>query len=133
MERRPRTRPQRVLVADDSPDIRKLWRMWLSYWGFAVDEARNRAEAVQKAQRSRPDLVLMDVGMPVLDGVEATKQLKDDPRKAHVPVVALSAQTSSPGAAEVTAAGAEAFVQKPCEPDDLLQHIRAVLTRLRTR
>jgi two-component system cell cycle response regulator DivK len=131
MERRRRTRPQQVLVVDDSADIRELWRMWLNFWGFAVQEARNGEEAVRKARLSPPDLVLMDLWMPVLDGVEAMKQLKDDARTAHVPVVALSAQTSDPGEAEVTEAGAEAFVQKPCDPEELLRHIRSALTRLR--
>lgn len=105
--------------------------MWLNFWGFEVQEASNGAEAVRKACLSPPDLVLMDLWMPVLDGVEATKQLRDDARTAHVPVVALSAQTASPGPAEVAEAGADAFVQKPCDPDDLLRHIRAALTRLR--
>ena len=131
MERRRRTRPQQVLVVDDSADIRELWRMWLNFWGFAVQEARNGEEAVQKARLSPPDLVLMDLWMPVLDGVEAMKQLKDDARTAHVPVVALSAQTADPGEAEVTEAGAEAFIQKPCDPEELLRHIRSALTRLR--
>ena len=118
MERRHGMRPQQVLVVDDSPDIRELWRVWLNFWGFAVQEAGNGAEAVHKAQLNPPDLILMDLWMPVLDGVEATKQLKDDARTAHVPVVALSAQTTAPGKAAVTDAGAEAFIQKPCDPEE---------------
>ena len=132
MERRWPTRPPRVLVAEDNADIRELWRMWLNVWGFEVEEAQNGAEAVQKARLSPPDLVLMDLWMPVLDGVKATKQLKEDMRTAHVPAaVALSAQTGSPGYAEVADAGAEAFIQKPCDPEELLRHIRVALTRLR--
>jgi two-component system, cell cycle response regulator DivK len=131
MERRHGTRPQQVLVVDDSADIRELWRLWLNFWGFAVQEAQNGAEAVKKARLNPPDLVLMDLWMPVLDGLEATKQLKDDARTAHVPVVALSAQATAPGEAEVADAGAEAFIQKPCDPEELLQHIRSAMTRLR--
>jgi two-component system cell cycle response regulator DivK len=131
MERRHRTRPQQVLVVDDSADIRELWRLWLNFWGFTVQEAQNGAEAVRKAQLNPPDLVLMDLWMPVLDGVQATKQLKDDPRTAHVPVVALSAQATVPGEPEVTDAGAEVFIQKPCDPEELLRHIRSAMTRLR--
>ena len=131
MERRHGTRPQQVLVVDDSADIRELWRLWLNFWGFAVQEAQNGAEAVKKARLNPPDLVLMDLWMPVLDGLEATKQLKDDARTAHVPVVALSAQATAPGEAEATGAGAEAFIQKPCDPEELLQHIRSAMTRLR--
>ena len=131
MERRHGTRPQQVLVVADSADIRELWRLWLNFWGFAVQEAQNGAEAVKKARLNPPDLVLMDLWMPVLDGLEATKQLKDDARTAHVPVVALSAQATAPGEAEVADAGAEAFIQKPCDPEELLQHIRSAMTRLR--
>lgn len=69
--------------------------------------------------------------MPVLDGVDATKRLRGDPRTAHVPVVALGAQASRPGSADVTDAGTHAFIQKPCDPDELLRHIRAALARLR--
>jgi two-component system cell cycle response regulator DivK len=133
MARRMGTRRQRVLVVDDSAEIRELWRLCLNFWGFAVQEAANGEEAVQKARLSPPDLILMDLSMPVLDGVQATRQLKEDPSTAHVPVVALSAQTTEPGAEEVTNAGAEAFVQKPCDPEELLQHIRSALTRMPPR
>jgi two-component system cell cycle response regulator DivK len=131
MERRVRPRPQRVLIVDDMPEIRELWRLWLTYWGFSVQEARNGAEAVRQAQASPPDLVLMDLWMPVLDGLQATRQLKEDKRTAHVPVLALSAQATAPGPEIAAQAGAQAFVQKPCDPDELLDHIRKALSRLR--
>ena len=130
MERRVRARPQRVLIVDDVAEIRELWRLWLTFWGFAVQEARNGAEAVQMALANPPDLVLMDLWMPVLDGMEAMKQLKDDARTADVPVVALSAQAVTPSPDDVVDAGAITFVQKPCDPDELLSHIRMALTRL---
>jgi two-component system cell cycle response regulator DivK len=130
MERRVRVRPQRVLIVDDVTEIRELWRLWLTFWGFAVQEARNGAEAVQLALADPPDLVLMDLWMPVLDGLQAMRQLKDDPRTADVPVVALSAQALSPAPEDITEAGACLFVQKPCEPEELLHHIRSALTRL---
>jgi CheY-like chemotaxis protein len=104
----------------------------LTFWGFAVQEARNGAEAVQMALANPPDLVLMDLWMPVLDGMEAMKQLKDDARTADVPVVALSAQALTPSPDDIVEAGAVTFVQKPCDPDELLGHIRMALTRLHT-
>ena len=127
MERRVRPRPQSVLIVDDAAEIRELWRLWLTYWGFAVEEARNGAEAIQKAQAAPPDLVLMDLWMPVLDGLEATRRLKEDARTSHVPVLALSAQTLAPSAEAAAEAGATSFVPKPCDPDELLQHIRSAL------
>ena len=127
MERRIRPRPQSVLIVDDAAEIRELWRLWLTYWGFSVEEARNGAEAIEKAQAAPPDLVLMDLWMPVLDGLEATRRLKEDSRTSHVPVLALSAQTLAPNAEAAAEAGATSFVPKPCDPDELLQHIRSAL------
>lgn len=130
MDRRVRPRPQRVLVVDDVAEIRELWKLWLTFWGFSVQEARNGAEAVEKATAAPPDLVLMDLWMPVLDGLQAMKQLRGDVRTAHIPVVALSAQAVLPNAEAAVQAGATTFVQKPVEPDELLRHIRTAFSRL---
>ena len=132
MDRRVRARPQRVLIVDVIAEIRELWRLWLTFWGFTVQEARNGAEAVQMALASPPDLVLMDLWMPVLDGMEAMKRLKEDTRTAGVPVVALSAQSLTPSPDAIVEAGAVRFVEKPCEPEELLAHIRSALSRLPT-
>ena len=131
MERRRSSRPQRVLVVDDSADIRELWRLWLTFWGFSVHEARNGHEAIQKANELEPDLILMDLWMPVLDGVEAMRRLRADSRTAHVPVLAVSAQTLAPDSSAALAAGADSFVSKPCDPDRLLDHIRLAMGKLR--
>lgn len=133
VERRKRPRPQRVLLVDDSDDVRELWRLWLTFWGFAVEEARDGQQAMQKAFSRAPDLILMDLWMPIVDGTEALKRLKADSRTADVPVLALSAQCSSPTAAAVTAAGADAFLAKPCDPDVLLEHIRTAMRKLPPR
>ena len=130
MDRRLLPRPQRVLVVDDVTEIREMWRLWLTFWGFTVQEAGNGAEAVEKAIALSPDLILMDLWMPVLDGLQAMKRLRQDGRTAHIPVVALSAQGLMPNAEAAVEAGATLFVQKPCEPDQLLQHIRTAFGRL---
>ena len=130
MERRLSTRPQRILVVDDAADIRELWRLWLTHWGFAVDEAANGAEAVQRARQQPPDLVLMDLWMPVLDGLQATRVLKGNPSTAHVPVLALSAQVESPAPEQAKAAGCEQFLPKPVDPDLLLEKMRAAFARV---
>jgi CheY-like chemotaxis protein len=128
--RRRHRRPQRVLVVDDSKDIRELWRLWLTFWNFSVEEAGNGHEAVQKALLHTPDLILLDLWMPVVDGVEALKRLKGDARTAGIPVLAMSAQSSAPDAPTVIAAGADALLAKPSDPDVLLDHIRAAMRRL---
>jgi CheY-like chemotaxis protein len=126
-ERRVRPRPQRVLVVDDDSDIRHIWEMWLTYWGFRVEEAANGADALDKAAAHPPDLVLMDIWMPVLDGIAATRRLKTDARTSDVPVLALSADGYPPAPQRALQAGCEAFLQKPVDPDTLLDAIRGAL------
>ena len=120
-----------MLVVDDSADIRELWRLWLTFWGFSVHEARNGYDAIQKATEVQPDLILMDLWMPVVDGVEAMRRLKADSRTSHVPVLAVSAQTHAADSSAALAAGADSFLAKPCDPDRLLDHIRLAMGRLR--
>jgi CheY-like chemotaxis protein len=124
MERRSAFRPQRVLIVDDTDDLRSLWKLWLTGWGFAVEEARNGAEAVQKARTRPPDLILMDYAMPVLDGREAMRLLSADPATSKVPILAMSAQTSALWS-EIP--NTDSFLPKPTEPDRLLEHIRRAL------
>jgi two-component system, chemotaxis family, chemotaxis protein CheY len=123
MERRVAPRPQRVLLVDDSADLREMWKLWLTWWGFAVEEAQNGAEAVQKALARPPDLIVIDLAMPVLDGRAAIQVLASDPVTARVPILAMSAQTYALDATR----GAERFLPKPADPDQLLAQIRATL------
>ena len=127
IERRTRPRPQRILVVEDDEDLRHLWELWLRFWGFAVEEAANGAEAVEKVRAFRPHLVLMDVWMPVLDGLAATRRLKADAQTKDVPVLALSADAYPPAPERALRAGCRAFLPKPVNPDRLLQAIRAAL------
>lgn len=131
MDRRQIRRPQRVLIVEDSDDIRQMWTTWLRYWGFVIDEARDGAEAVRKARHQRPDLVLMDLCMPVQDGFSATSQLRSHPPTADVPVLAISALMDPPAGDRARAAGCDAFLAKPIDPQQLLAHIRAAFARLR--
>ena len=113
-------RPQRVLLVDDSADLREMWRLWLTSWGFTVEEAENGAEAVKKAFARPPDLILIDLAMPVLDGKATLEVLDANPITARVPVLAMSAQLDAGGVAG-------RFLPKPADPDQLLAHIRATL------
>jgi two-component system response regulator MprA len=132
-ERRTGPRPQRILVVDDSPDIRELWVEWLKIWGFAVDQAGDGFQAVERASAVRPDLVLMDLWMPRLDGFAATQRLKADAALTAVPVLALSADNSAATPARALAAGCDAFLSKPVSSDQLLEHIRLALRRTTSR
>ena len=130
LERRVLPRPQRVLVVDDSLDVRELWTTWLQFWGFAVEQAGDGLEAIRKARTFQPHLVLMDLWMPVVDGLKATETMKADPHMKDVPVLALSADTFSTAGQRALSAGADRFLPKPVDPDALLAAIRDSLAAL---
>jgi two-component system, cell cycle response regulator DivK len=92
-----------------------------------VIEAGNGADALTRTADHSPDVVLMDLSLPVLDGWEATRRLKNDVRTAHIPVVALTAHDESGELQRATNAGCDWFVPKPCPPDALVTEIRRVL------
>jgi CheY-like chemotaxis protein len=131
MERRTPDRPQRVLVVEDSADIRGLWRLWLTFSGFIVEEASNGVEAIARARDTRPDLVLMDLCMPVMDGVEAIKVLRADSSTAEVPIIVITAEGTEAAKRRAADAGADAYIGKPVMPDELLQHMRDAFDRRR--
>lgn len=126
MSKQETARP-RVLLVDDYPDAREMYSEYLQFSGFDVIEAANGMEALQRASDASPDIILMDLSLPVMDGWEATRRLKADPHTADIPVVALTGhalQGISEGARQ---AGCDAFVTKPCLPEDLVLEIRKVL------
>jgi CheY-like chemotaxis protein len=131
MDRQALSEPPRVLIADDSSDIRRLWQVWLTYSGFLVHEAGDGVEALALARRHRLDLILMDLHMPVMDGVEAIRQLRADPVTADVPILMVTAEGTDESVNRARQAGADAYLDKPVTPDELLQHIRAVWDRPR--
>lgn len=118
---------RRVLLVDDYPDARDMYRVYLTFSGFEVVEAANGVEAIQLASDKPPDIILMDLSLPVMDGWEATRRLKSDPRTAGIPVVALTGHALAGISEGAREAGCDAFVTKPCLPDELVREIRRVL------
>jgi CheY-like chemotaxis protein len=118
-----------VLLVDDYPDAREMYGEYLETSGFGVVEAANGLEALQRAVDARPDIILMDLSLPVMDGWEVTRRLKADLRTAAIPVVGLTGQAHSGSSESARAAGCDGFVIKPCLPDDLVREIRKVLDR----
>ncbi|MEO8260871.1 MAG: response regulator [Acidobacteriota bacterium] len=116
-------------MVDDSPDIRGMWLTWLSLSGFVVDEAENGAEAVARARAHRPDMVLMDLTMPVMDGIEAIKRLRADDSTTDVPIIALTALDADDSVRRARDAGADAYVRKPVSPEELLEHMQRAFTQ----
>ena len=127
MDRRVLPRPQHVLIADDSEDLRNLWKAFLTFWGFTVDEARDGREAILKARIRKPDLIIMDCWMPILDGFSATSQLRSDPLFADVPVLAVSAANMPGMRSRAQEAGSTAFVPKPVMPEQLIEELRVLM------
>ena len=116
-----------VLIVEDQPDLRQLYAQQLSLGGFDVIEAGNGADAISSTSAQSPDVILMDLSLPIVDGWEATRRLKADERTAHIPVVALTAHDGAGELQRATSAGCDWFVPKPCPPDALITEVRRVL------
>lgn len=116
-----------ILLVEDYDDAREMYRDYLEYAGFQVETARDGHEALTKARASNPDLVLMDLSMPGLDGWEATRLLKTDPATSHLTVVALSAHALPAEGDRAKRAGCDGFIAKPCLPHELVEQMAAYL------
>ena|SRR5687767_1816175 len=122
-----------VLVVDDFLDNRELYTQYLSFAGFRVAEAVDGLDALTKAAALLPDVIIMDLSLPRLDGWEATRRLKKDPATRHIPVIALTGHAMAGHAEGALEAGCDAFVTKPCVPKDLEAEIVRVLGRTEKR
>jgi CheY-like chemotaxis protein len=123
-----RTRAQPlVLVVEDYQDAREMYAAYLQFSGYDVAEAGNGIEAVEKTLDLLPDIVLMDLALPRMDGWEATRRLKNDERTRHIPIVALTGHALAGHAEGARDAGCDAFVTKPCLPDALVTEIKRLL------
>lgn len=122
----PPTRPL-LLVVEDFDDAREMYRDYLEFAGFRVETARDGREGIDKARALQPDLVLMDLSLPGIDGWEATRLLKADPETRHILIVALSAHALAAEGERARAAGCDGFIAKPCLPPDLVHEISKYL------
>lgn len=119
-----------ILVAEDSLVIRVALRRQLSAQGYEVVEAEDGAEALARCREVRPDVLLLDVEMPRLDGHQVLAMVKEDPELRDIPVVFLSARAKTDDVAEALRLGAHDYLRKPFEPSELIARVRAAL-RLR--
>jgi two-component system, cell cycle response regulator DivK len=117
-----------VLVVEDYQDAREMYAAYLMFSGYRVAEATNGIEAIEKTVELLPDVILMDLALPRMDGWEATRRLKLDERTKHIPVVALTGHALAGFAEGARQAGCDAFVTKPCLPDALVAEIEKVLS-----
>jgi two-component system, cell cycle response regulator DivK len=122
-----------VLVTEDVTDARELFQVYLEFEGFEVVTAANGEEALERAKDRRPDVVLMDLSMPVMDGFSATESLKQDARTKHIPVLALSGHVLRQHTDKARNAGCDTILPKPCGLGDVAAKIRSMLPASKAR
>ena len=118
---------KRILVVEDQEDLRGILHDLLTGSGYEVSEAADGQAGVEITRSERPDLVLMDIQLPVIDGYEATRQIKTDPNVKATPVIAVSSYAMKGDEEKARAAGCDDYVTKPYSPIQLLRIIRGFL------
>ena len=121
---RPRSR---VLVVDDEPDLVRILEFGLKAAGYAVETASDGQEGLMKAREQKPDIILLDLMLPKLDGYKVCRLLKFDERYKHIPIMILSARTQEGDQTLAHEMGANRFLTKPYEFAEILEHIQALL------
>lgn len=116
-----------ILIAEDDLLIRELLERFLELTGYRVVVAANGQEAVDRAQTSCPTLILMDIGMPLMNGLEATRIIKASPQLGHIPIIVLSAYAFHEDRAKAEAAGCDAFATKPIDLPALREQIGSLV------
>ena len=118
-----------VLAADDDEDILELIAFRLERSGYTVLQARDGEEALELARRSQPDLAVLDVMMPKIDGFELTRRLRDDDSTTKMPIILLTARTQEADVQRGFDAGADDYIRKPFSPQELGARVQAILGR----
>ena len=118
---------QRILVIEDQDDNRIILRDLLTSAGFEIIEAVNGQEGVDMAEAEMPDLILMDIQLPVIDGYEATRRIKGNPSLASIPIIAVTSYALGGDEAKAMAAGCDGYITKPFSPRLLLEKVREFL------
>jgi two-component system cell cycle response regulator DivK len=118
---------KRILIVDDQEDNRQILRDLLASAGYELIEAEDGEQALIAAAAHQPDLILMDIQMPVLDGYDATRRIKSDPALRAIPVIAVTSYALSGDDEKARAAGCDAYIAKPYSPRRLLARVREFL------
>jgi CheY-like chemotaxis protein len=116
-----------ILVVDDNEDNHVLYGTILRHFGYRVEIAVNGEEAIAMARAQRPNLIFMDISIPIIDGWEVTQILKHDPLTRDIPIIALTAHALPYDREKAMEVGCDGYLSKPCEPRLLLQEARRVL------
>jgi CheY-like chemotaxis protein len=116
-----------VLLVEDSGDTRVIYSTILLHYGFRVLEAVSGEEGLRMAREAKPDLILMNVAIPLIDGWKTTALLKRDPDTAHIPVIAVTAFTRKKDRKRAREVGCDSYLPKPCDPTRLIQEVHRFL------
>jgi CheY-like chemotaxis protein len=116
-----------ILLVEDNEDNRVVYRTMLAHFGFRVVEATDGHQALRLVRDDRPDLILMDISIPVMDGWETTRTLKADPDTARIPVIAVTAHALESDRARAEQIGFNLFLTKPVEPRRVVAEVRRLL------
>lgn len=116
-----------VLLVEDDRDSRQIYGAVLRHAGFRVVEAADGGEGILLARRHRPDVIVMDLGLPLVDGWTATEVLKQDPTTSGIPVVAVTVHVQDFYRGRAQVVGCDSFLDKPCSPTRLIGEVRRVL------
>ena len=120
---------KKVLVVEDQEDNRQILRDLLASADYEMDEAENGQEALDAVARQRPDLILMDIQLPIMDGYEATRRIKADPALKDIPIIVVTSYALSGDEGKARDAGCDAYVTKPYSPRQLLAKIREYMPK----
>jgi len=118
---------QSVLIVDDEPMARTLLRLMLVRAGFHVSEAEDGYDALEKVRKNQPDVILLDVMMPGMDGFAVCEKLRSETATAELPIIMLSAKTDLDSINKGLRAGATIYLTKPISPEELTQHVKDAL------
>jgi two-component system cell cycle response regulator DivK len=116
-----------ILVVEDQEDNRRILRDLLGNAGYQLIEAESGEDALAAVMKQRPDLILMDIQLPIMDGYEATRQIRANPNMKAVPIIAVTSYALAGDEAKAQAAGCNAYVSKPFSPRALLAKVRELL------
>lgn len=119
---------KRILVVEDHEDNRQILRDLLGSAGYEIIEAGNGEDGVAAATGQKPDLILMDIQLPIVDGYEATRRIKSDPELRSIPIIVVTSYALGGDEEKARAAGCDAYVAKPYSPRQLLATIREFLS-----
>ncbi len=116
-----------ILIVEDNPDNQTIYRTILEHYGYQVSTASNGEDGVRMAREGSPDLILMDISIPIIDGWEATQVLKHDPETSRIPIIALTAHALASDREKAMEVGCDGYLAKPCEPRAVVAEVQRFL------